>query len=233
LEWTWYLIFPIAVWMFRRFGPWRALIVLGGITIVYRCAVYAILGPSTRLPERLFDYAATLRYFLAARLLEFILGMVVAWWLANRPIPRIVSLLAMPLTVVLLVVARMEEKFDPFLPWRDATYGVAFALMLLVIVSPHPSLLQRFCACKPMRWIGECSYSLYLLHMLVVDLCIVLLQKAGVSGASLFFASLPAVAPAVFLARAGYLVTEAPFLRTPKRKSTRALDPSAPVLLGT
>src|SRR2546421_594614 len=69
LEWQLYMLFPLLVWGFRRWGPGRTLAAVLAITLAYRTWVY--LTQDVRRLEIGYVYA----YALPGRMFEFALGM--------------------------------------------------------------------------------------------------------------------------------------------------------------
>ena len=209
LEWTWYLIFPVAVWMFRKMGPLRAVGALGAITVGYLVSAWLLVGPSSQLGE---EQALAIRTFLPGRLWEFGMGMFVAWWIARRQLSRRFTRLALFAVPVLLILGHLATPVDPMLPVRNTIYGLAFALVLLVAADSAENPLHRLLEAPWMQKIGEWSYSLYLFHLPVVILVTSLLALAGVEGPARFFLSLFSLPLIVLLAKWQYAAFEHPFL---------------------
>jgi len=227
LEWTWYLFFPIAVWMFRKVGPRRGVAVLGASTLIYTVAAYLVVGPSNRLG---LEQEFAIRNFLFARLWEFGLGMLVASWIAQHTLSRRRTLLALAAVPVLLVIGHATSSVDPMLPVRNTIYGVAFALLLLAATGSAGNPLHRVLEARWLRQIGESSYSLYLFHLPVVFLVTTLLSRTDFSGVTRFFLSLLSLPLIVWLAKWEFRAFEHPFLvvrekRTPPPGALSLLQP--------
>lgn len=220
LEWTWYLAFPLALWLFRRFGPHKALLALCACAVSYRVGLFVVLGPAANYPTSL-DYTFTLRTFLLGRLIEFGLGMYVASWLARGPIPRRALIVCASLILPVFFLAHLAERFDVFLPIRDALYGLTFALLLVIMVS-FPNLMQSWRVGRFLRSIGEYSYSLYLFHMPFVHFALgVFSRRLHATPVESFFGSLLFTPVTLFACRYAYRCFEAPFLnlRAPGRQN--------------
>jgi len=217
LEWLWYLMFPLMVWAFRHFGAPRALALVAVATIGYRLLLYMLLGPSAELPLARQEDAFALRVFVLGRLLEFGMGMFVAWWLATRSVPDGAIGGIIFCGLVLLAVAHVCTPVDVFLPVRDNLYGVAFALFLLVTAAPSQHGLRRLFDNRFLRGVGEYSYSLYLFHMPLVALVCGVIRVAGATGPAAFLLSLLSVPVILFCCRLAFLAFEAPYLRAKHR----------------
>ena len=216
LEWIWYLLFPAVLWMFRRVGAQRGLLTVAGIVLIYRICVFAALGPSYRIPAAVGGTADVAYNFALSRMLEFGLGMYVAWSLANGMISRKATRICVIATFILLTLAHIEAPFDRVIPIRDALYGLAFATLLNAAVSPHNNILQRIFSGKQLRGIGRYSYSLYLFHLPFVSAICGLLAVNAIRGAKQYLLSLfclPLILGACYLL---FLLVERPFL-TPRR----------------
>ena len=215
LEWLWYMVFPLAVWAFRRWGATRGLLLALLVTVAYRTAVFVVIGPSSRYPQSEIAYTYCWRVFVAGRLFEFAAGMYVAWVAAQGKMPRW-AVTAGPLLVTLVLCAsRIAERVDPILPVRDVLYGTAFAGLTLLAVTGEGTWVNRGLRLFPLVCVGEWSYSFYLLHMPVVDITAQVLQRAGLAGPALFFCSLTIAIPTVTaVAWASYSYVERPFIRS-------------------
>jgi peptidoglycan/LPS O-acetylase OafA/YrhL len=209
LEWTWYLVFPVAVWMFRRLSPQRAVAALGAISLAYLGGAWLLVGPSSQMSE---DAAYAVRNFLPGRLWEFGMGMLVASWVSQHRLSRLSSLLALGAVPVLLVLGHLATPIDPMLPVRNLAYGLAFTFLLLAATGREENPLKRLLEAPWMQRIGEWSYSLYLFHLPVVILVTALLSLTGWSGVVRFSLSLLSVPLTVLLAKWQYAAFEQRFL---------------------
>jgi peptidoglycan/LPS O-acetylase OafA/YrhL len=221
LEWTWYLFFPVAVWMFRKMGPLRAVATLGAITVTYLVSAWLLVGPSSRLGE---EQAFAIRTLLPGRLWEFGMGMLVASWIARHTLSRRLTILSLVGVPVLLALGHAATAVDPMLPVRNVIYGLAFALVLVAATGSEENPLHRFLEASWMRKTGEWSYSLYLFHLPVVILVAGLLALTGMNSVVRFFLSLLSLPVIVLLAKWEYTAFEQPFLNA-RRKLTQ--PPSA------
>jgi peptidoglycan/LPS O-acetylase OafA/YrhL len=89
--------------------------------------------------------------------------------------------------------------------WLDLAVGPAIALFLAAVATAGP---VRLLSCRPLRALGGCSYSLYLIHMPIVALL-----SAG-SGRTAFWITVLLVVPVcVAAARLFAAVFETPFQR--------------------
>lgn len=209
LEWTWYLFFPVAVWMFRRMGPWRAVAVFAAISVSYLVTCWLWLGPSSRLGE---EQEFAIRSFLPGRLWEFGMGMFIAWAVARHRLSRGLAMAALVAVPVLLAGGHATAAIDPMLPVRNTIYGAAFSLLLLVAVAGEGYLPSYLLEAAWIQKVGECSYSLYLFHLPVVVLLTALLGRAGVNGPARFGLASLGLPLVILLARLQFSAFERPFL---------------------
>ena len=210
VEWTWYAAFPLAMILYRRWGAARGLLVLTFITAAYRIGLYLIAGPINHYPLQM---GFALRTFLPGRLFEFGLGMAVAAFISSGGL--VPSRFHIPITIgvaLCLIMGRLAEPTDGFLPARDMLYGVASALLLLLVVSPESTILKRVFQHTVFVWLGEFSYTLYLFHLVFVVAASMYLKSMGFDGLKLFAMSF-VFSPVTLLACFGlYWVVERPLL---------------------
>jgi peptidoglycan/LPS O-acetylase OafA/YrhL len=229
LEWTWYLAFPVALWLFRRLGPGRAMLVLTAGEVCYRVGLYLMLGPARNFPASSQDLTFTLRTFLLGRVIEFGLGMYVASVLVRTTVSRRAVRACALAVFPMLGIAHWAERFDVFLPVRDILYGLA-ASLLLVGVASRPQIADRWKIGRIFRAIGVYSYSLYLFHMPFVHLAL------GITTRRLHLRPIPAMftamlfTPVILLASKGaFMLFEMPFLnlRGSSRRDETTVEPTA------
>jgi peptidoglycan/LPS O-acetylase OafA/YrhL len=210
VEWTWYAAFPLAMICYRKYGPWRGLLLLTMITVCYRLGLYFMLGSASHYR---LETGFVLRTFLPGRLFEFGTGMSVAALAASRTtLPRQIRLIVPVLLIGCVVLARVAEPVDGFLPVRDILYGTASALLLLMVVLPGRSVMKWLFEHKWAVWLGEFSYTLYLFHLVFVVAIAMFLRSKGFSGIGLFGMSLLFLPVTLLTCFGLYWVVERPLL---------------------
>lgn len=209
LEWTWYLCFPLAVWLFRKRGAGFGMMILVGITIVYSLSAFFAFGPNAGLPSKL---GFTLRSLLPARLAEFGFGMFAAWYLARYTPSARQTKLALLSLGPLFVLAHMAMPIELFFPVRQGLYGLAFFLVVALAGSARPNVVRTVCEWRWTQRLGESSYSLYLFHLPFLRGAAGFLASLGINGPARFFLSLLTIPAILVIARWCYLFFEKPFL---------------------
>jgi peptidoglycan/LPS O-acetylase OafA/YrhL len=229
LEWTWYLAFPFALWLFRRVGAGRGLLILIAITLAYRCGLYVICGPADSSSST--GFAMWRRVLLPGRLAEFGMGMYVAAQFAKHfsgnadPFFRQLfgrPIVALGLCLVAMALAHLLLPLDTYLPFRDGAYGLAFSFLLVAVADPNRGFVQRAFSGRLLDGLGQCSYSLFLLHMPIANGVTGFFRLHGITGAKNFLFSLAALPLMIFVARLSYRFIEAPFLRRAQIKHVPA-----------
>jgi peptidoglycan/LPS O-acetylase OafA/YrhL len=213
LEWQWYLAFPIAIWLFRRCGPFVAVAILAVLSVAYHGAVLMAIGHPANLP---LDKFVTYREMIPGRLVEFGLGMLAAWWLANRTVSRNLMrgmLLAIP---VGLVLGHYGLPVDLMYGSRGIIYAATFSLVMLAAVAPLHNPVAALCSIKPIRLAGQASFSIYLFHLPFVTLICKEMQHHVHSNVKAFFLSLLFIPVIVLIARLSYHTLEEPFMKHTK-----------------
>lgn len=156
----------------------------------------------------------------------FLCGSLAAW-LHVRRAPRwprtawgvlgVMALVAVVATLPSVVTSWSRSAFEPGVNHRwFLFFGVAWAVLLLAVVH-GPHWLRSPFESRPMRFLGVVSYSMYLLHMPVIE-------AFTAAGALEHWWGLPAVGLGVLGASAcSFLVFERPFrhVRWGRRTGTR------------
>jgi peptidoglycan/LPS O-acetylase OafA/YrhL len=215
LEWTWYLCFGAAVWLFRKAGAVRALSLMAVITLGYLCGVYFLVGPAASMSEVKWMYFDD---SVPGRLVEFGLGMFVAWWLANRQTGAGLIHAVVLLIPVMFLVAHLRWPIDFGI--RSLVYSIAFAMVLLAAAAPHGNVVRSLLSARWLRWVGECSYSLYLFHLPFVALICTIFQRLTHSNVKTFGLSVLLVPAIVLMARLSFMVFERPFMNSKPARPT-------------
>jgi peptidoglycan/LPS O-acetylase OafA/YrhL len=131
--------------------------------------------------------------------------------------------------VILLMVANGSVWTAHHYYWIDLAICPAIALLLAAFAASQADLLTRLLTTRPLRALGNCSYSLYLIHVPIV--LVVSRKVAGpyaAPGVSAFWVTLAVGASLSVLAAWLFArVFEAPFQRHREPASTRRLIPSA------
>ncbi len=164
LECQLYLVFPLLVWGFARWGRPQMLLLVLALTLGYRTWVY-LAHDTTRL-EVGYIYA----YAVPGRLFEFALGMAAALTLGpggpspdGQPCgisPRRYLWGSAILGVVGVAVA---HRWSPFAPITDILWGLTF-FCLVMGAGGQSARGGGWLDSRPLVALGAISYSVYLLH---------------------------------------------------------------------
>jgi peptidoglycan/LPS O-acetylase OafA/YrhL len=130
---------------------------------------------------------------------------------------------------MLLVIAKGSVWTVNHDYWIDLAICPAIALLLAALAAGQADLLARVLTTRPLRALGSCSYSLYLIHVPIV---LVVSRRLGAPyaapGVSTFWVTLAVGASlSVLAARVFARFFEAPFQGHRETATTRALLPSA------
>jgi peptidoglycan/LPS O-acetylase OafA/YrhL len=149
---------------FRLAGVTLALALLSGVLM-------AILYSPSLDPSRVY-------YGTDTRALELLAGAALAMVWPSRQLRSNVSAQARRLIdgigiaglIVIAVMFWRVSEFSPFL-YRGGFVVLSLATVLAVAAMAHPaSRLGPIVGCRPMRWIGERSYGIYLWHLPIIVL---------------------------------------------------------------
>jgi peptidoglycan/LPS O-acetylase OafA/YrhL len=155
-EWFAYLVFPILLIGIgrNRDQGWILLIKLAA-TLSVLAGFFAIAGVSS-LGENIPQLG------LARCLLEFLVGAGLCRLALQTANPPILSPVLLSLTLGLVLLSLAVGLAD-FLLLPTAFAALIFAL------ADHGAPFGRLIACRPLVWLGEISYSLYMIHYFVKD----------------------------------------------------------------
>lgn len=218
LEFQLYLLYPLFLFLFRKMGTLRAVVLLTFISIVWRyCAI-------TYFDNGLISIAShgpyTLMGNVLARMPEWLFGALVAELLLTKK-NMMGSLTSMLLIVLVIAAAILTTLHQELWVATDILFGLGFALLVFFIAFKEYSLAKEVSRSFLFRWfvkIGVISYSLYLFHLqlswvLETQLAI---EPGNVSYMLIRFGwLLLSLLPIIFL----YRFIEKPFLKPPKPES--------------
>ncbi len=205
-----YTAYPALLWCLRRAG----LVPVG--VILFACEVaFASVPPPVPC-------------FFLAKYFEWFLGVVAAEVLARNPAR--VSAVAAAVGAVAGLGGGACAAFVPAVyPVRDLLFAGGYFSLVLLAARGRGPVAAAF-NWRSLAWLGAFSYSLYLVHVPVIDLVWVGLDRVAAarsgSPAVARWLSLAAVPASVAVAYVFYRLFERPFLRAPR--SAAATPPSQP-----
>jgi len=168
LEVDLYLLFPLAVYLARRFGM-RALIAFAFcVTVTYRVLIDHYIGGKAGWIAYGTSPSYVLAYAVIGKWLTFVLGMYVAHLVAKRqwkekPLPY--GALAIGL---LLLGGIRAEKASQFDPWSDLLCAAGIFVFVVHVANPYNASQTTFgklVRWPPLVWFGVMSFSVYLIHL--------------------------------------------------------------------
>jgi len=179
LEWELYLALPLLVLAVRRFGIWRTLAVVAGVTVTYRLALAAAVAAGASGGGGLWATVVLPNIFLG-RWSEFALGMCAAELHSRGLAGRWLR----PITVAALLAAAVG-LLVPNNPLSHVFFGVVFFALLCGVLSRGSRIAAIF-SWRPLATIGVMSYSLYLVHQPLVEAAAALGAGLGRSPGQVF-----------------------------------------------
>ncbi|RKG93546.1 acyltransferase family protein [Corallococcus terminator] len=169
VEAVFYAVFPFLAVRLGQTGP-RALMLGAGVAYALALVLpvlYLLVDPdhTTASSYHSGPWMRALRFNPVARLPEFILGLFAGRYFLLRadtaPRPRPVVLMALG---VVILAALMASTSLPFPLMHNGLLAPVFAA-LLVLLPRSQGFVARVLASRPFCFLGEASYSLYILHM--------------------------------------------------------------------
>lgn len=208
VEEQFYLVWPLILWLGLRYIRRRGCLI--GLTAVLASTSALAMGliymPGLD-PSRVY-------YGTDTRAFALLIGAVLALVWPRHKLSAALSghrRLALEaaggaaLAIVLLMIGKTNE-YQPFL-YRGGLLFFSLAAAILIAVLAHPaSRLGRFFGRGPLRWLGVCSYGIYLWHYPVI----VLTSPAVNTGGPDFGRALGQIAASIFLAALSWFCLEKP-----------------------
>ncbi|MET8944044.1 acyltransferase [Streptomyces sp. NPDC004542] len=155
-----YLLFPLLLLLRRRLG---AVLLVAGVTLLVSLRGLVAAGASPAEGDNL------LTPHLAP---VFVAGLAGAGIVVAReeiramPWHRLAALSALP--VVLLIAVQGPAWTVHHYFWVDLAVAPAMTMFLAAVATGRPAVLVRLLATRPVRGLGDISYSLYLIHLPIV-----------------------------------------------------------------
>ena len=211
-----YLVFAACLALFRKRRPQWLL----AFTLLGALAAVAIVFQDTALGARICGlqinlYATFLLGLVAARFAAQPPAVVAAAWPRWRKRMGCAGVIG----VVLMLTSRHLAVFSPV---NDLVLGPPVALVLSAVALGRWPALSRLLASRPVVWLGESSYSLYLMHSVGVEgvwRTIVSPLKLP-AATSLPLEILLATGLSVLLCRLFFVLFERPFINKPAARAT-------------
>jgi peptidoglycan/LPS O-acetylase OafA/YrhL len=240
-----YALLPLLLWGLARVGPRGAagLVGLAAVAWAGRYAVAALAPPIERDPW----WAWFVLLFPPMRLADFLVGVLLArafldlrrrGW-AGPPRTRRAAWLATALEagslVLILSLMRHARGVSINLRFSGAYYLPALALVVFTFAFARGHL-SRLLGSRPMVFLGEVSFALYMTHVIVLQLPYVAVGRGLIGPQRPFLMYLPAFLLALALSAAIHVGFEAPLRRriiarfrpAPPRPATDTAAPPLP-----
>ncbi|HWU11079.1 MAG TPA: acyltransferase, partial [Streptomyces sp.] len=165
-----YALFPVLLPLIRRIDPGRLWLWLGALAVtavLIPLISYPLLSgypPSTVFTDGSWPQQWLLYFFPPVRSLDFVIGMFLARIIATGRWPRIRVLPAFALNLaVYLLLYHLPTPFG-----FAALYPLPMALLIGAVASSDLAGRTSVMSSRPVVWLGELSFSFYVLHVTVI-----------------------------------------------------------------
>jgi peptidoglycan/LPS O-acetylase OafA/YrhL len=158
------VLFPFLVRWALRYGIRRVLMPVLVVAFAFRFAGAYV--PFVNI------HANPVKDFVLARMDDFFVGMVVAWFYAHGQLPRLRGAVLIGIGCLLasafLWDLRVQDKLPLFVvPFLNNFAQIGFAALLIAALSPE-TLTARVLSLYPLRILGVMCFSLYLWHVMLL-----------------------------------------------------------------
>ncbi len=214
LEWQFYFLLPILVWVARRWSVSHAFLLTVGVTFCFRLVV--------KFADFSLVFNPVWNETCLARWVEFGAGLLIAGVAAGKAeVPTWVRRLIgrgwfVAASVGVMIALTLWRGMFFLLP---PMWGLACGV-LVAHAAWHAGVIRRWLEFPPLVWLGTISYSLYLFHGSVFLLLTLPLThiETSLTQRALFYYG-PGIALAILAARISYRRVELPFSRPVPRLS--------------
>jgi peptidoglycan/LPS O-acetylase OafA/YrhL len=162
IEEQFYLVWPLLTFACLKLGKGRTGLLTG------LCAVGAVAS-ATEMGLLFVQGNPNRAYYgTDCRAQGLLIGALVAIFLAHRagrPLPRAVQLVGVAGAVVCVwMFAVAGDTASWMYPWGFVLFEVSTAAVILAMTQPVRTPLHELLSLRPVRWVGQISYGLYLWH---------------------------------------------------------------------
>lgn len=157
LEVQFYLLFPLLIVLARRYSPFKMVLGVLFVTLMWRIAMDNVLTPQSSPALKV-----GLLWSAPSRLFEFALGIWAAVIVIRHP-AKIFSPVYMVFALGCLWYAcyRIVPQYGQFYVTSDIVLGLGFFFLVL---AASQGRLNRLFTWRPLMSVGTISYSVYLIH---------------------------------------------------------------------
>lgn len=218
LEWKIYFLFPLFVWIWRRFGV--GFMLLAATVIGYGATlIFHMLRPEVAMGNTCPWYVLLFAIGMSSGIsavnnTQIMPDVKLRWFLPMSIVCSICVLMKWPITAL-----GEQVLYVPHLPLIDPFIGVSTAAALLLLYrnqSNNSIRILQLPSWRPLAYIGTFAYSIYLVHLPMLWITVGILHKIPVLKSSvpltalvLFLFVIPFIVAVAYIF---YLVCERPFL---------------------
>lgn len=165
LEEQFYVLWPLALIVLTMLRRRRTMVIIVSLVVVVSTLLAAVLYDPFSDPSRIY-YGTDTR--LATPLLGALLAIVLRPWLWRGELTdgrrRLLNVGGLVSLIVLGVIAALIDDHSRYL-YQGGFLVIAILSGILVLSAAHPAgMMGRALGVKPLRWLGERSYAIYLWH---------------------------------------------------------------------
>ncbi|EQB0886714.1 TPA: acyltransferase family protein [Raoultella ornithinolytica] len=151
VEWQYYLLFPLALWISTFTGKYKS--VFYAVIIIVSLSICLLIGPS---------HTKANFYLLPTRAWELMAGALISTITAKNKFPRVTELTSIAALIAFTVLSKESNVWPGVATIIPVT---ATALLLHANIGNQNTLLRN----KFIQKIGSASYSIYLFHWPIVS----------------------------------------------------------------
>lgn len=208
VEWRIYFLFPVLLFLWRKFSPFAVTLTSVVISSILYCVLVNYVSEGLTI-----HYIGLFCMGMLGTTIAFSSAGTSKW----RRFPWGLSIIGLGFALIFLNSDKLNSVITSeyaSLMIKDNLMGL-WSMCILMYATKADNVIYRVLNSRPMSWIGTFSYSIYLIHPIILQLVWLTLPSSLKTSPTLFFFSLIFVSvPAVILCSYGFfLLCERPFLR--------------------
>jgi len=207
LEAQLYLIFPLIIFGYKRFGITKTLICIFAVQMAFRLPIAWMYGTDYT------DATFVLPWSVAGRMFEFAIGTLAAFLIGRSHSAKTIRLWSRGGPILALVCCCLglfaKQRLGVTAPLTDLFWSFGFWCLLLAASIPG-TILNKILSFRPIVGLGIISYSVYLVHEIFLPHFTSYITQISSQPAFILAMSIPCLSLTILCCYIFYRIVERP-----------------------